>query len=226
MHLPGSIAAIDSSRKQGAAPSESLVYSATDKESSLIPALPETLLRLELLCGQETLDLESAAIVVASDLGATIRVLQLAAQECELQLSRIYECVAAIGKLGLRLLVDSSPVGLTALQTRFLDHCRTVAEAARTVAPGFPGVAQDDAYLAGLFHELDAMPQIFSDWRLTKEMDQSREKVVEYLAVNWSLPIFARGLRPVSLKANHYADLVATVVAVAHEVVKLEQSVP
>lgn len=188
-----------------------------------LPVRPATVVQIELLCSAQPLNLQAATQVILADLAATIHVLCAAADECGsecLPPSRIGDCIVLLGKSGLQRLFGSVTTRVTREQSAFLEHCRMVACAARTIAHAFPVSDLEDAYLAGLFHDVGALPRVFlpsfdGGRPAPPDVNDPRRKL--------SLPAFVPSSLDPNAQYDVYSSLLATIVAVAHEAVMFDR---
>jgi hypothetical protein len=136
-----------------------------------IPALAGTLLQLELLLNAPMVDLEAVTRLVRSDLGLCIQVLKesrFGAADGD-QLWRISDCVI---QLGSQLLGLARPLCCGVEQRKFAyaeaeafwKHASLVASVAEQTATYFYelGVNPEQAYLAGLMHNLHKLPDVLA----------------------------------------------------------------
>ncbi len=135
----------------------------------VMPALPGTVVQLDLLLNSRTWDLDEVTNLVRSDLGLTIEVLR----RCRFQAEepdapwRISDCVVQLGS-SLRdiavPLVFSPQAPSTAVQRT--ETCwrmsRIIASAAEAVSRSMSDLDVDpeEAYLAGLTHALGELPEV------------------------------------------------------------------
>ncbi len=131
-----------------------------------VPVEPVTILGLELLLEEPSLDLQKASDLVLSDLGATLQVFRLAAREhgglpkefCEMQeiLSSlpVEQWVAAVSAHS-----TSAYPNCTEIRAVW-HHCRLVGQYAKLMSGSLEGVCSDLAYVAGLLHELETIPHV------------------------------------------------------------------
>jgi hypothetical protein len=132
-----------------------------------VPALPGTLVQLELLRKPQSIDLDAVTQLVRSDLGLCLQVLRASRWETGGdELWRISDCVV---NLGPRVLEVATP--LQRDETRkhsykeaeaFWSHARLVASISEAVATYCSelGVNPEQAYTAGLLHNLRELPEI------------------------------------------------------------------
>lgn len=194
-----------------------------------VPASPATLVMLELLLDQPAIDLEAVSELVLSDVGATLQILRTGSEEWGLDEELSFRVHARVVALGKDAILKAIPA-FTSLGSQFpmqaafelWEHSRLVAESARAIASGFEGVDPEKAYLAGLLHEIGKLPELLGECDLPDQ--ESEEDVAEYLIKQWALPRCVIGtLTPPADSAADEAQI-TRVVAIAHELVRLEQS--
>jgi hypothetical protein len=153
-----------------------------------VPVMSATVLALDSLLNDQCVDLQRAAQLILSDVGATIQILLLVGKECDgtaQRLSRMGDCLANLevgtwyGAIAAAptFPADRQHTALTAMWK----HCRLVAQYAQLVAESLDGVSPEDAYLVGLLHEVDAIPSALG-W---PSGDTSA-----WCAIEGSLPLF------------------------------------
>jgi len=162
-----------------------------------VPVLAETILRLDLLVQERSIDLQAMADVVLSDLGATVTVLRLAAEEhgdAPNRPTRIADCIAELGAVACMDAIAALPV---ARDSRYLaitetwTHAREVAQQARLVAEDTPDVNPDEAHLVGLLHAIGLLPPVLGPaWAGLGGSRKSFSAALAGLqmAKQWSLP--------------------------------------
>jgi hypothetical protein len=161
-----------------------------------VPVLPTTLLQLDLLLSQPTLDLNGIVAVLLSDIGATLQVLRKAARclaKSNARAGDLDDCVVHLGRLGLRHAM-SSPVPSEECPQSEKVRClwrraRITASLAQTIASRFPEIPPKQARLAGLLHETGCLPLILG-WRLTGIDLEDSVAVGGALVREWQLPEF------------------------------------
>lgn len=158
-------------------------------EPPALPILPETLLYFELSVGQQIVTLDEMTDVVLRDPGATIQILRAAALEvgfCDDRECRIEDCVAALGVSGcIDALKDETSVrgGLKPEIRKVWSHAQKIAENCVYLAEEHGiGLPLRDAYLVGLYHELDTLPSLLG-WNA-----KSANLSTALLVHAWSLP--------------------------------------
>lgn len=158
-----------------------------------VPALPETLLLLELRTHEYSVDLREVSQLVLGDLGATIQVLRLAHHEyggAEGSPVRIEDCISDLGLQACLTAAASSTVIGDVRHRAIFDtwaHSREIAQYCRLVAEEISGdIHPDEAYLVGLFHTLGQLPAVL-DWNWNGNLKDWTFTGLR-LAERWSLP--------------------------------------
>ena len=137
-----------------------------------LPVLPETRLFMELSVGEHTIDLDDLTRVILRDMGATLQILRVAdseADSCEGCLNRIEDCISALGVQDcMRALTEdlSARSGLRAEVRQAWEHARLIADTCKQLVVNVEStISERDAYVVGLFHELDKLPALLG-WEL------------------------------------------------------------
>jgi hypothetical protein len=159
-----------------------------------VPALPETLLLMELKLYDFSVDLGEVSQLVQRDLGATLQILRLASREYGASDNRPIRVEDCISCLGLEACLQAAGQR-TILSERchrsmfeFWAHSRDVAQAARTIALTSGGaVHPDEAGLVGLFHALGAIPALLG-WEWRDRTGGGWTDRALRMAERWSLP--------------------------------------
>jgi HD-like signal output (HDOD) protein len=158
-----------------------------------IPALPETLLLLDLMIQEPCVDLREMAQLVLWDLGATLQILRLAGREYgsfEQRPMRIEDCISA---LGLEACVDAVSARTVARGHRreaiaaFWTYSREIAKHSKLTGEELPGIDPEEAYLTGLLHGIGALPAILG-WDCTEFRSVDGPGAGFLLAKRWGLP--------------------------------------
>ncbi len=132
------------------------------------PVMPSTVLGLELLLQDRSLDLQMASELILRDVGATLQVMRLMSKEVKPQGERPFrmtQCLATVdASVWFPILAANA---LSANQTSaeiagMWKHCRCVAHFAKLIAESLGEVAAEDAYLAGLLHEVENIGELVS----------------------------------------------------------------
>lgn len=158
-----------------------------------VPALPETLLRMDLMMQEPRIDLREMSQLILSDLGATLQVLRLAGKEYgdgEGRPTRIVDCIS---DLGVEACVDAISAYAVARDGRkdsiaeFWAYSRQVATYSKQAAEEMTDGKPEEAYLAGLLHGLGSLPAVLG-WDYAESGLVDGEVAGLRLAQRWSLP--------------------------------------
>lgn len=132
-----------------------------------VPVMSATVLALDMLLHEPCIDLQRAAELILSDVGATIQILLLIGREYDFtaqRLSRMGDCLASLDVgtwYGAISAARTFPCDREhAATTAVWKHCRLVAQYAQLVAESLEGIYPEDAYLVGLLHETEAIPAV------------------------------------------------------------------
>jgi HD-like signal output (HDOD) protein len=158
-----------------------------------VPALPETLLLLDLMVHEPCVDLSEMSALVLGDLGATLQVLRLAGREyadAEDRPTRIVDCISDLGIEACVEAISARTVHRDARKeaiAAFWSYSREVAEYSKQGAEEMFGVNPEDAYLAGLLHGIGSLPAILG-WESKDAGLRDSATAGLHLARNWALP--------------------------------------
>ena len=131
-----------------------------------VPVMLATVLGLELLLQESSIDLNMASALVLSDVGATIKILRLIGNDYVMagdRPKRMYECLASLDVRTWFGAVSAYTVGCDQENSATIalwKHSQSIAECAKQVAKLLPEVSPEDAYLVGLLHEIRAIPTV------------------------------------------------------------------
>ena len=158
-----------------------------------IPVLPATLLRLELLLQEPSIDLRAVADLVLEDVGAVVQLLRLIGEEFpdpEDRPVRIEECIASVATgTWFRAMTTSQTRDGYQRMSALTMHSHEIAEHARAVAESLPGICAERAYMVGLLHEIAALPEVLG-WQSDSETPTASHASSGDLAEMWSIPKF------------------------------------
>ncbi len=160
-----------------------------------VPALPTTVVHLEIQLQEHAIDLRTVSGLILSDLGATVQVLRKVGDLFGPAPGRplhMEDCIVCLGKESLLRAIPAMTFardGRHALIAASWEYARLVGEAARKIAGALPGVDPEKAYLAGLFHDLGTIPMLLG-WSSTGMDVMEFREVAQWLAREWSLPWF------------------------------------
>ena len=169
-------------------------WSAVD-ELPDVPALPETLLQMELQLHEFSIDLREISQLILNDVGATLQILRLAARESggtDGWPLRIEDCISFLGleaclhAAGRRtVLSEARHRGVIELWA----HGREVAHLCRKMAGATDGsIHPEEAWWVGQMHVLGLLPGILG-WQWPENAAGSWADKGCKLAELWSLPL-------------------------------------
>jgi HD-like signal output (HDOD) protein len=162
-----------------------------------VPAMPETLLAMELQLQQRSADLKEISEAVLADLGATIQILRLAGREYGSSACRPVRIEDCISDLGLRACLNAAASGIVGRSVRqrsihdLWAHSREIAHHARLIAERSAGeIVPDQAYMAGLLHSIGLLPALLG-WTPGKSSGHRAFSSLR-MAERWALPAFIK----------------------------------
>ena len=156
-----------------------------------IPVMTKTLLLLDLLVQEPSVDLRQMSQLVLSDLGAALQILRLAGREYGNQEDRpirMEDCISDLGLEACMRAVSAQSLPRDGRQyaiADFWDHSREIAQHSMQIAIQMQKVNPEEAYLAGLFHTIGLLPELL-EWRESGEADPVLLGL--RYATRWSLP--------------------------------------
>jgi len=171
------------------------------------PAMPASLLQLQLCLSASVVDLHDIANITLSDPGLTLQLLRLAARETGQSTDAIAigEIVVQLGIQKLRALIAQTqpvpahlkrPAGLSACE-RFWAHSRLTALIAEELAGQSSQcgseITPEEAYLAGLLCRVGQLPTILG-WAEDDPGSGESPCIGYRMAKAWKLPIFLANL--------------------------------
>jgi HD-like signal output (HDOD) protein len=157
-----------------------------------VPVLSETLLLMELMVSERSVDLREISQLILSDLGATVQILRLSAcdfSSIEELPTRIEDCISGLGVQACLEAMSRRIVKRSASRSEIIEtwaHARNMAEACRALAGEF-AVNPEDAYMVGLFHVIGSLPSVLGWWQ-TPPIAGHPDAVGQRMAQAWSLP--------------------------------------
>jgi hypothetical protein len=161
-----------------------------------VPVLPETLLAMELERIAEPVDLRRFNDAVLGDLGATIQILRLIAKEhgdSNDRPARFEDCIA---DLGIEECVSAVANGMLAGGAdhgeivEVWGHSTEIARQCYRLAEERFGFNPSQAYLAGLLHDIGALPSILGWGR--SDLTGDYALCALKMAVLWGFPDFLK----------------------------------
>lgn len=164
-----------------------------------VPALPETLLAMELQRQEFSPNLQVITEAVLRDPGATLQILRLAGREypnIEGRPVRMEDCISALGMEECLRAVEEGTIAVVPHWRSIpglWKHSERIARSARAVAESTPGsINPDHAYLGGLLHTMGILPAFLHWHGARRQTDPAL--VALLLADKWSLPSFVKDL--------------------------------
>jgi hypothetical protein len=183
-----------------------------------VPVMSATVLGLDLLLHEPSIDFQMASELVLSDVGATVQILRLIGRESEFAVERpirMGHCLASLdvtawfGAISARTFTCDREHAAAAAMWK---HSHLIAQYAQLVAESLAGISPEDAYLVGLLHEIEAVPAVLG-WR-TSSPDASGADVS--FTMERSLPLFVlAALRTV--KDSYASSTWNFILTAAHE---------
>ena len=158
-----------------------------------VPVLLETILRLDLEVQEPCPDLRVLSQLVLSDLGATLQILRMAAEEhgdAPDRPSRIEDCIAALGASACIQAVSAQAVLHDARYSAITEtwaHAREIAHYSKLVAEEMEDVNPDEAYMVGLLHAVGLLPAALG-WSGSERKTFDAALAGLQMARQWSLP--------------------------------------
>jgi hypothetical protein len=189
-----------------------------------LPVLPETLLRMELMSHEFSVDLQEISQLVLSDLGATLQILRRAAREFDDPAdrpTRIEDCISSLGVQACIRAAAQKTIASDARHRVVLEiwaHAQEVAQVCRESAAAIGTLHPDEAYLVGLTHALGSLPNILG-WERWPSSLLRRERAASRLAECWSLPLCVQEFAHASDRSESNNPWVS-LVSMAHQHVR------
>ncbi|HUN84059.1 MAG TPA: HDOD domain-containing protein [Terracidiphilus sp.] len=159
-----------------------------------VPALPETLLCMELEIHEQVVNLGEFTQLLMGDLGATLQVFRLAGNEYGSaggRLNRIQDCISDLGLQACLDVASKRTVIRDARKGAIIDawiHARSIAKHCALWAEATSGTMNpEEAYLVGLFHELGQLPALLG-WAQNGPSLADQACVGLWMAEEWALP--------------------------------------
>lgn len=159
-----------------------------------IPIMQETLLLLDLVVQEPSVNLREMSKLVLDDLGATLQILRLAGGEygnSNGRPLRIEDCISCLGVHACMHAVSKEKAARNGRQRDIAEmwaHSREIAQFSKLIAEESPETDPEQAYLVGLLHLLGYLPQVLG-WE-----GSGRDQTLSGLdlAKRWSLPHFVQ----------------------------------
>lgn len=159
-----------------------------------VPVLSGTLLSMELVICQRSVDLEQVSQLILSDLGATLQILRQAGLENAIgdrRPERVEDCIAGLGLEGCLEAMEKRSIatgpGFASVYSAW-NRAREVAFISRIVAEKLAlDVAAEDAYLVGFAHGIGKLPEILK-WDWINQIGHDSDLAGLRIAEAWHLP--------------------------------------
>jgi len=160
--------------------------------------MPTALLQLELLLSEGTVDLAGLASTIRNDVGLSVELLRMAAtgiDGCSHQVLAVSDLIVLAGLDRIRAMAERC-VALShnpkdnarfAGCQRFWMHSQLTAHVAEELANQFADITKQEAFFAGLFYQLSAIP-IHLGWDFAASPTRELGEFVYELATQWHLP--------------------------------------
>lgn len=167
-----------------------------------VPALPETLIALELHLGEWPVQLGEVADAVLGDLGATIQVLRLAGREyssseygsSDYRPERIEDCICDLSPNACLAEAARGSLRRGKRHQEMVEiwaHAREIAQWCRLLAEDASGsMKPHEAYLVGLLHEMGSLPSLFG-WE-RRDLSSNPETCAVRMAERWNFPSYLK----------------------------------
>lgn len=156
-----------------------------------VPVLPETLLLIELKAQERCVDLREITLLVMEDIGAVLQIFRRAALEYpsrEDRPTRIEDCISGLGLQSCVETLSSATVPLGSAEViETWRHAKEIGRRCRQLAAAMAVTSPDEAYLAGLFHQLPSLPLIFGSEAPAQDSNVAALTGLR-MAEAWSLP--------------------------------------
>jgi hypothetical protein len=162
-----------------------------------IPIMQETLLLLDLVVQEPSVDLREMSKLVLDDLGATLQILRLAGSEYgnfKDRPLRIEDCISGLGVQACMQAVSEEKAARHGRQRDIAEmwaHSREIAQFSRQIATNLPETDPEQAYLVGLLHLIGYLPSVLG-WDDSRKDPASEALNGLHIAKRWSLPYFVQ----------------------------------
>ncbi len=162
-----------------------------------IPIMQETLLLLDLVVQEPSVNLREMSKLVLDDLGATLQILRLAGSEYGSSNDRPLRIEDCISSLGVHACMQAVSIEKAARHGRQRDiaemwaHSREIAQFSKQVANKLPETDPEQAYLVGLLHLIGYLPNVLG-WNDTRKDSATEALNGLNMAKRWSLPHFVQ----------------------------------
>jgi len=173
-------------------------FSQGGTEYPALPAMPDSVLLLELLSSSYCADLHSITEIIRNDVGLTVELLRLAAGEPGRRFGSILNVgnlVIEVGLERLKALATNTRIVVRQQESPdapqlcelFWRHARRVALISEELAKRSATENPEVAYLAGLLRHLGSLPVLLG-WNIAEVAPQNAGEIGSRLAKAWQFP--------------------------------------
>ena len=176
---------------------ETIIHGPQAQPIPLPPAMPEAVVRLQLLASSYGVDLHSLTEVIRNDIGLTVQLLNIFTLETGRQIAKsagIAELIVHLGQDRLRQMAETmdvicfDPGSFESRQwQRFCKQARALARAAEDLARQVSPSEANIAFVAGLLRHIGKVPRLLG-WNLQACLPADRGETGVRLLEAWNLP--------------------------------------
>lgn len=187
-----------------------------------VPVMLATVLGLNMLLQEPSIDLQRVSELILNDVGATIKMLRLVGKESDWAAEhprRMVDCIASLevdawfGPLSARTF--SCDLEHSAM-SEFWEHSRLVAQYAQLVAESIDDICPEDAYLVGLLHGTRELPSVLR-W---SDCGRDAASVDALAAIEGTLPPFVLTGLQSGIDSTHPSSW-SVILTAAHELASI-----
>jgi len=199
------------------------------EEITGIPTFPENIILLMQMCSNPDADIDKIAQTIKLDVSLTSDVIKLANSAGFISGQRVDDINRAVMKIGLKnlnsiLLASNARKIMESRYTKFeeiWEHCNRVAFYSRQIALKFklPGGAADNAYIAGLLHDLGQVILLAVDMesvRKIAEIVQDRNIITTTVMEELSIGISHAEIGLIVSEKWNFPDFLAAIIRHHH----------
>ena len=157
-----------------------------------VPVMLSTIVGLELLLQEPSIDLDTVAALILNDVGATMQILRLVGNDYVSdgdRPKRMRDCLASLDVDFWFKTISSQSVRAHAASPATVslwNHSQSIAHYSKLVAMSLHDVSPEDAYLVGLLHEIRSIPDVLG-W---KASSHNAENYCASASIERSVPLF------------------------------------
>jgi len=177
---------------------EPILHRPQERLIPLPPAMPEAVIRLQLLASSQGADLHSLTEVVRNDIGLTVQLLNVARAETGRRMAEsanIAELIVCVGQGGLKEIAETTDVICfepgslkSQLWQRFCMQSRALGRAAEDLACKASPSEANIAFVAGLLRHIGELPCLLG-WNLQDSLVSDKGETGVRLLEAWNLPV-------------------------------------